>query len=196
MFAGSEAGAGIAADIDLGAATREARFKRARRFQTGRSPERFERAARRAQARSSRVAGNSRSGFGLPAVRQLFESESGAIARGCIDRFRIARPRLSFRLPRAWPRGRLRSRRPACPRTPAGRVHQAQSLVRRSSRTLGRFAAARRRRSHAYPVRRYSPAVSHGLHGRARARRPGARLVWTPAARFAAALHSDPIPEG
>ncbi|MBM5618802.1 hypothetical protein [Burkholderia pseudomallei] len=130
MFAGSEAGAGIAADIDLGAATREARFKRARRFQTGRSPERFERAARRAQARSSRVAGNSRSGFGLPAVRQLFESESGAIARGCIDRFRIARPRLSFRLPRAWPRGRLRSRRPACPRTPDGRVHQAQSLVR------------------------------------------------------------------
>ncbi|WP_154731300.1 hypothetical protein [Burkholderia pseudomallei] len=105
MFAGSEAGAGIAADIDLGAATREARFKRA--------PIRD-----RALARAIRAGG------------ETFESESGAIARGCIDRFRIARPRLSFRLPRAWPRGRLRSRRPACPRTPAGRVHQAQSLVR------------------------------------------------------------------
>lgn len=58
VFAGSEAGAGIAADIDLGAATREARFKRA--------PIRD-----RALARAIRAGGETRAGAFIARRRQF-----------------------------------------------------------------------------------------------------------------------------
>ncbi|WP_172847247.1 hypothetical protein [Burkholderia pseudomallei] len=58
MFAGSEAGAGIAADIDLGAATREARFKRAP------IPD-------RALARAIRAGGETRAGAFIARRRQF-----------------------------------------------------------------------------------------------------------------------------
>ncbi|KGS65546.1 hypothetical protein X979_2723 [Burkholderia pseudomallei MSHR7527] len=58
MFAGSEAGAGIAADIDLGAATREARFKRAP-------------ISDRALARAIRAGGETRAGAFIARRRQF-----------------------------------------------------------------------------------------------------------------------------